>query len=136
MQILIHRESFGEIRNQRVFRGWGADTGCDIKFDYYNPTLSKFETVIMQLKAYDGKANMEYAVQNLTDYMRKSKEEKVDHALVMTTATEIDIAAYEKAKHLFESEFKIPIHVLYGKSMLSWVLRHGSQLLYGENNSE
>ena len=54
MQILNYRASLGEIKNPYVFRGWGIDKGCDIKFEYYNPMISKNETVIMQLKALEG----------------------------------------------------------------------------------
>jgi hypothetical protein len=131
MEILRYRTRTGEIKDPYVFRGWGTDTGCDIRFGYYNPMISTTERVIMQVKAYEGRADVTPAIQNLTDYLKHSRE-TAGQAMIVTTADEIDDARYRAAKAEFEKTFRIPIHVLYGKSLLAWIFRYGSEMLLGE----
>jgi hypothetical protein len=131
MTILKDRETTGEIINSYVYRGWGTDQGCDIYFEYYNSVLSKKESVIMQLKAYTGKAFISEAISNLHKFLDSGQT--ANQAIIMTTATEIDVDDFVKAKKDFENKFNIPLNLLYGKSMLSWVFKFGNNVLFSES---
>ena len=128
MAILKERENNGEIINPYVYRGWGVDQGCDIEFTYFNQILNKKEMVIIQLKAYTGKAFISEAITNLSNHLNNGKT--ANQAIIMTTANIIDEKDFLNAKKEFELKYNIPLTISYGKSMISWILRFGTDLLF------
>jgi hypothetical protein len=85
----------------------------------------------MQLKAYTGKAFISEAISNLHKFLDSGQT--ANQAIIMTTATEIDVDDFVKAKKDFENKFNIPLNLLYGKSMLSWVFKFGNNVLFSES---
>ena len=132
MAILKERENNGEIINPYVYRGWGVDQGCDIEFTYFNQILNKKEMVIIQLKAYTGKAFISEAITNLSNHLNNGKT--ANQAIIMTTANIIDEKDFLNALNEIKKGKKLTYWIWYIFPQLEGLGKSEYAVFYGIKN--
>lgn len=109
--------------------GWGTDFGADIIVKYISGlpllNLQKEETLVIQVKSYQGLHNDTHCVDQLRTAIEKFKAHS---GLIITTATASEFL--EKAVEELSNELNKPIGLMAGEDVAKFLLKYENGLLF------
>lgn len=109
--------------------GWGTDYGADIIVKYNSGLkildLYKEETLVVQVKSYEGKHWSTGAVAQIKTAIEKFE---ANAGMIITTAESTE--NIEKEVERVSNELNVPILLIAGENVAKFVLKYGRELLF------